>query len=66
MRYEYTDASGKPNFGVLNIPYAATTNDNVIGTAAPSGQITAMLGSPGQTVSVSFTTDDAVSPPRCS
>ena len=59
LRYEYTDGSGMPNFGVLNIPYAATTNDNVIGTAAPSGQITAMLGSPGQTVSVTFTTDDA-------
>jgi hypothetical protein len=58
LRYGYNDASGTPNFGVLNIPYAATTNDNVIGTAAPSGQITAMLGSPGQPVSVTFTTDD--------
>jgi hypothetical protein len=58
LRYGYTDASGTPNFGVLNIPYAATTNDNVTGTAAPSGQITAMLGSPGQPVSVTFTTDD--------
>jgi hypothetical protein len=47
-----------PNFGVVNIPYAATTNDNVVGTAAPSGQITAMLGAPGQPVSVTFTTDD--------
>jgi hypothetical protein len=59
LRYEYDDASGLPNFGVLNIPYAATTNDNVIGTAAPSGQVTAMLGSPGQPVTVSFTTDDS-------
>jgi hypothetical protein len=58
LRYEYNDASGMPNFGVLNIPYAATTNDNVVGTAAPSGQITAMLGSPGQPISVTFTTDD--------
>ncbi|MEO7209285.1 MAG: hypothetical protein ABI356_02735 [Steroidobacteraceae bacterium] len=58
LRYGYTDAAGNPNFGVLNIPYAATTNDNVIGTAAPSGQITAMLGAPGQPVSVTFTTDD--------
>ena len=47
LRYGYNDASGMPNFGVLNIPYAATTNDNVVGTAAPSGQITAMLGAPG-------------------
>jgi len=59
LRYGYVDAGGMPNFGVVNIPYAATTNDNVIGTASPSGQITAMLGSPGQPVTVSFTTDDS-------
>jgi hypothetical protein len=59
LRYGYNDASGTPNFGVVNIPYAATTNDNVIGTAAPSGQITAMLGSPGQPISITFTTDDS-------
>jgi hypothetical protein len=58
VRYEYNDASGMPNFGVLNIPYAATTNDNVVGTAAPSGQVTAMLGASGQPISVTFTTDD--------
>jgi len=58
LRYGYNDASGTPNFGVVNIPYAATTNNNVIGTAAPSGQITAMLGAPGQPISVTFTTDD--------
>ena len=59
LRYGYNDASGTPNFGVVNIPYAATTNDNVIGTVAPSGQITAMLGSPGQPISITFTTDDS-------
>jgi hypothetical protein len=58
LRYGYIDARGTPNFGVVNIPYAATTNDNIIGTAAPSGQITAMLGSAGQQVSVTFATDD--------
>jgi hypothetical protein len=58
LRYSYDDAGGAPNFGVLNIPYAATTNDNVVGTPAPSGQITAMLGAPGQPISVTFTTDD--------
>jgi hypothetical protein len=58
LRYGYDDAGGVPNFGVVNIAYAATTNDNVAGTAAPSGQITAMLGSPSQPVSITFTTDD--------
>lgn len=59
LRYGYNDASGMPNLGILNIPYAATTNDNVVGTAAPSGQVTAMLGAPGQSVTVTFTTDDS-------
>ncbi|HEY0747684.1 MAG TPA: hypothetical protein VGD63_13375 [Steroidobacteraceae bacterium] len=59
LRYSYTDASGTPNFGVLEIPYAATTNNNAVGIASPSGQITAMLGSPGQSIAVTFTTDDS-------
>jgi hypothetical protein len=58
LRYSYNDAGGTPNFGLLTIPYAATTNDNVVGTASPTGQIVAMLGSPAQAVSVAFTTDD--------
>ena len=58
LRYSYNDAAGLPNFGLLTIPYAATTNDNVTGTASPTGQIVAMLGSPAQTVTVAFTTDD--------
>jgi hypothetical protein len=58
LRYSYNDAAGMPNFGLLTIPYAATSNDNVVGTASPTGQIVAMLGSPAQAVSVAFTTDD--------
>ncbi|MDP9088920.1 MAG: hypothetical protein M3O26_09305 [Pseudomonadota bacterium] len=59
LRYSYNDANGIPNFGVLEIPYAATTSDNAVGTASPSGKISAMLGSPGQPVAVTFTTDDS-------
>jgi hypothetical protein len=59
LRYQYTDGSGNPNAGVVNIPYAATTDDNAVATAAPTGQITAMFGAPAQSVSVTFTTDDA-------
>jgi hypothetical protein len=58
LRYSYNDAAGLPDFGLLTIPYAATTNDNVVATASPMGQIVAMLGSPAQTVNVAFTTDD--------
>jgi hypothetical protein len=58
LRYSYNDAAGMPNFGLLTIPYAATTNDNVAGSASPTGQIVAMLGSPAQPVTIGFTTDD--------
>ena len=58
LAYGYTDASGNPNFGVLNIPYAATTNNNAVGSVSPTGQMTAMLGAPAQAVSVTFTSDD--------
>jgi hypothetical protein len=58
LRYSYNDASGMPNFGLVTIPYAATTNNNAVGTASPTGQIVAMLGSPPQAVSITFTTDD--------
>jgi hypothetical protein len=42
----------------LNLAYAATTNDNAIATAAPTGQIYTVA--PGSVpVSLTFTTDDA-------
>jgi hypothetical protein len=59
LSYAYFDAGGTPNAGLVNIPYAATTNDNVVGTASPTGQVNSMLGSPGQPVAVTFTTDDS-------
>jgi hypothetical protein len=57
LQYTYDDSAGMENFGSLNIAYAATTNDNVVGAAAPTGQINAMLGA-SQPVTVNFTTDD--------
>jgi hypothetical protein len=59
LRYAYMDATGAANEGLVNIPYAATTDDNVVGTASPSGQINAMLGAVGQSVTVTFSSDDA-------
>ena len=59
LNYAYDDASGAAKTGSLNLPYAATTNDNVAGTASPSGQINAVVGQGAQAVSVTFTTDDA-------
>jgi hypothetical protein len=57
LRYAYLDASGAPNTGLVNLAYAATTNDNVIATPSTSGQVTSMVGA-SQTVVVAFTTDD--------
>ena len=58
LNYSYLDAGGTYNVGSFNVPYAATTNDNVVGTAAPTGQITAIANETTPTVSVTFTTDD--------
>ena len=58
LNYSYLDAGGTYNVGSFNVPYAATTNDNVVGTAAPSGQISAIVGEASPTVAVTFTTDD--------
>jgi len=58
LNYAYTDAAGMAKTGSLNVAYAATTNDNVVATASPTGQINAVAPSGTQPVLVTFTTDD--------
>jgi LVIVD repeat len=58
LNYAYTDAAGMAKSGSLNVAYAATTNDNVVATASPTGQINAVVGMGTQAVAVTFTTDD--------
>jgi hypothetical protein len=58
LEYGYTGPGGAFTTGFLNVPYAATTNDNVVATAAPSGQINAIVGEVTPNVLVTFTTDD--------
>jgi hypothetical protein len=58
LNYAYSDSAGTARTGSLNLAYAATTNDNVAGTASPSGQINAVVGMGSQTVSVAVATDD--------
>ncbi len=64
LSYAYTDGGGMAKTGSLNIAYAATTNDNVVGTASPAGQVTAVIGdgsqagNGGQAIAITFTTDD--------
>lgn len=59
LNYTYVDDSGTARTGQLNIAYAATTNDNVVGTAAPAGPINTVVGNAPQSVAVTFTTDDS-------
>jgi hypothetical protein len=58
LTYAYTDGGGAAGTGSLDVGYAATTDDNAVATANPSGQINAVVGSGAQAVSVTFTTDD--------
>jgi hypothetical protein len=58
LGYSYTDGAGAAQSGLLNIAYTATTNDSVVGSAAPSGQVNAVVGSGSQAVAVTFTTND--------
>jgi hypothetical protein len=58
LNYAYTDGAGTAKTGMLNIGYTATTNDNVVGTASPAGQVNAIVGSGTHPATVTFTTDD--------
>lgn len=58
LTYAYTDNAGGAKTGAVTMPYSATTNDNVVATAAPTGQIDAVAGSGSQGVTINFTTDD--------
>jgi hypothetical protein len=58
LDYAYISTAGAFTTGSLNIPYAATTDDNLIATAAPSGQIDAIVGELTPSASVTFSTDD--------
>jgi hypothetical protein len=58
LNYAYDDDTGTAQTGTFDLPYEATTNDNVTATASPSGQINGVIGSATQNVAVVFTTDD--------
>ena len=59
INYVFVDNATTPTTGgSVTITYAATTYNNVIATASPSGQINGVVGGGNQSVSVSFTTDD--------
>jgi hypothetical protein len=59
LHYVYVDNSMEPvTTGSMTLAYQATSNDNVLATLAPIGQINATVGSGSQTVTATFTTND--------
>ena len=58
VSYAYKSNSGAAKSGSVHIPFIATTQNHVIATTTPAGQIVAAIGS-SQTVTVDFTTDDS-------
>jgi hypothetical protein len=59
VSYAYKSNSGAPKTGSIHIPFIATTQNHVIATITPAGQIVAVIGGGSQTVKVDFTTDDS-------
>src|SRR6185437_1212758 len=58
LAFHYVDAAGTAQMGNAVVFYASSSADNVVATAAPSGQINAMVGGGSQGVELTFTTDD--------
>jgi hypothetical protein len=58
LNYRYRDGSGALKTNSLDIDYSGTTYNNVTTTVAPSAPIAAVAGSAGQSVAVTFGTDD--------
>jgi hypothetical protein len=56
LGYSYDDDSGTPKTGQLNIAYAATTNNNIVGTPTPNSL--AVSTNTSTPVNIVFTTDD--------
>ena len=55
--YGYTNNAGAGKTGAATVSYAATSNDNVVATPSPAGQIAVITGGK-TTVGITFTTDD--------
>ena len=58
LAFSYLDNAGTTQIGSVVLPYSSSSADNVIATAAPTGQINAMVGAGSQAVELTFTTDD--------
>ncbi len=57
LNYSYTNNAGTSKTGTVAVSYAATSNDNVVATPSPAGQVAVMTGG-SSTVGITFTTSD--------
>ncbi len=58
LSYAYRNNAGTAKTGSISIPYVSKSQNHVIATTTPAGQIVAVLGG-SQAVTVNFTTDDS-------
>jgi hypothetical protein len=58
LTYHYKNNTGEAKSGSLNIQYSATTNNNVLAIAAPSGPVNAVVGEGHRDVAIQFVSDD--------
>jgi len=58
LAYSYGDDAGAMRSGVVDIPYTVTSDNNVLATPSPAGEITAVVGGRNVAVAIGFTTDD--------
>ena len=59
LRYAYEGVGGVANTGLVDVSYAATTDDNVIYTPSVVGETDVIIGGASQSVVFTFDTDDA-------
>ncbi len=57
FNYSYVNNAGTGKAGTATVSYAATSNDNVVATRSPAGQIAVIAGGKSA-VRITFTTDD--------
>jgi hypothetical protein len=58
IQYSYTDSAGAAQTGTATVNYAGTTNNNIVATVSPTGQIVATVAQGSQLANIAFTTDD--------
>ncbi|MGC1386717.1 MAG: hypothetical protein WA807_01780 [Steroidobacteraceae bacterium] len=57
FNFSYINNAGTSKTGMATVNYSATSNDNVVATRSPAGQIAVITGGTS-TVGITFTTDD--------